>query len=149
MNLPYRFQEEPGDEPVLSVDGYFGAPGLNLSHWPGNETPEDLRHDLSTGSALLFAHLDEAERERRAAGCVAVANNHSDTDGLCATYAVLQPTEALSRERELLDAAAAGDFFQVPNEQAFCIDPLVSRWREPTTSPIAARLAECPDEAAQ
>ncbi|MCH2105141.1 MAG: hypothetical protein MK291_00705 [Planctomycetes bacterium] len=149
MRLPYRFQEEPGTEPVLSVDGYFGAPGLNLSHWPGHETPEDLRHDLSTGSALLFARLDEEERARRAEGCVAVVNNHSDTDGLCATYAVLYPEEALSREAELLDAAAAGDFFQVPSEQAFCIDHLVSRWREPETSPIAARLAECEDEAAE
>ena len=149
MRLPYRFQEEPGTEPVLSVDGYFGAPGLNLSHWPGHETPLDLRHDLSTGSALLFARLDEAERARRAEGCVAVVNNHSDTDGLCATYAVLHPKEALTREQELLDAAAAGDFFQVPNEQAFSIDYLVSRWREPETSPIAARLAECPDEPAQ
>ena len=67
MKLPYRFQEEPGTEPVLSVDGYFGAPGLNLSHWPGNETPEDLRHDLSTGSALLFARLEPEVREERAA----------------------------------------------------------------------------------
>ena len=149
MNLPYRFQEEPGEEAVISVDGTFGAPGLNLSHWPGNTTPKDLRHDLSTGSALLFARLEPAERERRAAGCVAVANNHSDTDGLCATYAVLSPTEALGFERELLEAAAAGDFFQVPSEQAFCIDYLVSCWREPETSPIAARLAECPDEPAQ
>ena len=149
MNLPYRFQEEPGTEPVLSVDGYFGAPGLNLSHWPGHETPEDLRHDLSTGSALLFARLDEGERARRAEGCVAVVNNHSDTDGLCATYAVLHPAQALRRETELLEAAAAGDFFQVPSEQAFCIDHLVSRWREAEASPIAARLAECPDEAAQ
>jgi hypothetical protein len=149
MNLPYRFQEEPGTEPVLSVDGYFGAPGLNLSHWPGHETPEDLRHDLSTGSALLFARLDEGERARRAEGCVAVVNNHNDTDGLCATYAVLRPEEALAHEQELLDAAAAGDFFQVPNEQAFCIDQLVSRWRETETSPIALKLAECLDEPAQ
>ena len=149
MKLPYRFQEEPGTEPVLSVDGYFGAPGLNLSHWPGNETPEDLRHDLSTGSALLFARLAADVREERAAGCVAVVNNHSDTDGLCATYAILHPEQALLLERELLDAAAAGDFFQVPSEQAFCIDHLVSRWREADSSPIADKLAECEDEAAQ
>ena len=149
MRLPYRFQEEPGTEPVLSVDGYFGAPGLNLSHWPGNETPEDLRHDLSTGSALLFARLEPELREERAAGCVAVVNNHSDTDGLCATYAILYPEQALLLEKELIDAAAAGDFFQVPSEQAFCIDHLVSHWREAETSPIAEKLAECEDEAAQ
>ena len=149
MKLPYRFQEEPGTEPVLSVDGYFGAPGLNLSHWPGNETPEDLRHDLSTGSALLFARLEPRLREERAAGCVAVVNNHSDTDGLCATYAVLNPEQALLLEKELIDAAAAGDFFQVPSEQAFCIDHLVSRWRAAENSPIAKQLAECEDEAAQ
>ena len=82
MNLPYRFQEEPGEEAVISVDGTFGAPGLNLSHWPGNTTPKDLRHDLSTGSALLFARLEPADRERRAAGCVAVAVGNSSHAGV-------------------------------------------------------------------
>ena len=53
-------------------------------------------------------HEVALERERRAEGCVAVVNNHSDTDGLCATYAVLHPREALALEQELLDAAAAG-----------------------------------------
>ena len=45
MKLPVRIlldpevsPEDPG-EPLLSVDGAWGAPGLNLSHWPGNKTP--------------------------------------------------------------------------------------------------------------
>ena len=75
MQLPFRIQGDPGSEPVVSVDGAFGAPGLNLSHWPGNTTPPDLRHDLSTGAALAFAALSPEERARRAEGCVAVASS--------------------------------------------------------------------------
>ena len=52
MDLPVRIVDGPPAEPVITVDGAIGAPGLNLSHWPGNTTPKELRHDLSTGSAL-------------------------------------------------------------------------------------------------
>ena len=83
MNLPFRIQTEAGTEPVIAVDGAFDAPGLHLSHWPGNRTPEDLRHELSTGSALRFSALDAAERARRAAGCVAVGGS--------LTYSVCSP----------------------------------------------------------
>ena len=49
---------------VVSVDGLTGLPGLHLSHWPGNATPSELRHDLSTGCALAFARLAPEERRR-------------------------------------------------------------------------------------
>lgn len=39
MDLPFRIQTEPGAEPLITVDGAFGAPGLELSDWPGNRTP--------------------------------------------------------------------------------------------------------------
>lgn len=147
MDLPFRIQSEPGDEPLLSVDGAFGAPGLNLSHWPGNATPADLRHDLSTGIALAFARLDADERARRAAGCVAVANNHYDTDGVLAAFAVLAPDAALPRAAAMLDAAAAGDFFRCPTELAFQIDRVVTEYADPARSPIADRFAGLDDRA--
>ena len=38
--------EKKWGAPIVSVDGVTGARGLNLSHWPGNTTPRELRHDL-------------------------------------------------------------------------------------------------------
>lgn len=126
MDLPVRLQTEAGDEPVVSVDGAWGAPGLNLSHWPGNETPAELKRDLSTGCAFAFVRLEPQRREQLSAGCVAIANNHVDTDGVCATYVLRHPQAALEREDELLAAAEAGDFFHVPSEEAFVADAIVT-----------------------
>tara|TARA_R110002126_G_scaffold274595_1_gene419683 strand:- start:1669 stop:2766 length:1098 start_codon:yes stop_codon:yes gene_type:complete len=146
MNLPFRIGA-PHDEPVVSVDGAFDAPGLNLSHWPGNTTPADLKHDLSTGIALNFARLDPEERERRAAGCVEVLNNHYDTDGVCSALAVLQPERALRIQDGLLEAALAGDFFRAPSERGLAIDATVSRLVDAERSPLA--LAGMTDEQRQ
>lgn len=145
MQLPFRIQGDPGSEPVVSVDGAFGAPGLNLSHWPGNTTPPDLRHDLSTGAALAFAALSPEERARRAEGCVAVANNHYDTDGALAAFAILYPEEATAHREVMLDAAAAGDLFRCPSELAFQIDQIVTAYADPERSPIAGELSGLED----
>jgi hypothetical protein len=139
-----RAAERP-TERIVSVDGAWDAPGLNLSHWPGNRTPPALRHALSTGSALEFALLSAAQRERLAADCVAVANNHYDTDGCAALFAVLRPEHALRREHELLAAAAAGDFFEWPSDQALAIDAIVSGLADPVLSPLAGELERLPE----
>ena len=125
MDLPVRIDPELPADPVVSVDGAWGARGLNLSHWPGNATPRDLRHDLSTGCVLRWARLGREERERRAAGCTAIVNNHYDTDGACALFAARFPERALEREERLLAAARAGDFFRIPDERALALDALV------------------------
>ena len=146
MKLPVRIlldpevsPEDPG-EPLLSVDGAWGAPGLNLSHWPGNKTPYALKHDLSTGCVLNWARLGQVEREAMARGCVAIANNHYDTDGICALFAARYPEEALERSGALIDAARAGDFYQMPTERAFAFDALVSNLGVPGRSPLGARI---------
>jgi hypothetical protein len=142
MNLPFRIGGV-NDEPVVSVDGAFDAPGLNLSHWPGNTTPTDLKHDLSTGIALNFARLNPAVRERRAAGCVEVLNNHYDTDGVCSAFAVLEPERALQLADGLLEAAWAGDFFRAPSQRGLAIDATVTRLVDANLSPLA--LSELDD----
>jgi len=141
MDLPIRMVREAPREPVVAVDGTFDSPGLNLSHWPGNRTPQELRHDLSTGSALLFARLAPERRAELARGCVALANNHYDTDGLCALFAVRHPARALELEQELLDTARAGDLFAFPSERALAVDAIVAAYVDPARSPIAAELA--------
>jgi hypothetical protein len=136
MELPVRIDAGPFTEPVISVDGSFDAPGLNLSHWPGNRTPAELRHDLSTGSALLFAALPAERRRALAQGATAIVNNHYDTDGTCALFAVRHPGLALEHRAALLEAAAAGDFFHTPSERAVIVDLVVEAMAEPERSPL-------------
>jgi hypothetical protein len=140
MDLPLRILGARASELWISVDGAWGQAGLNLSHWPGNTTPIGLRHDLSTGIALNFGRLPESERARLAEGCVGIANNHFDTDGCCAMFATLRPEAALAREAPLLEAAAAGDFFQTPSERAFRIDAVVTNLADPERSPWGDRF---------
>ena len=140
MELPVRYQNEAGAERVVSVDGAFEAPGLNLSHWPGHRTPPTLRRDLSTEIVLAFAKLSSREQRELSAGCIAIVNNHFDTDGNCALYAARYPEQALPRAQALTDAAAAGDFFQGANEQAFAIDCIVAALVDLERSPIAKEL---------
>lgn len=141
MELPVRYQAAPGPEPVICVDGSFGgAAALELSHWPGNRTPSELRDDLSTGCALRFATLPQARRTELARGARAIVNNHYDTDGNAALYATRHPREALARREALLEAAAAGDFFQGDSERGFVVDCIVHGLIDPKRSPIAAEL---------
>lgn len=141
MHLPIRIVDAVVPERLISVDGAWGQPGLNLSHWPGNATPAELRHDLSTGVALRYARLSRARRDELAAGCVGIANNHVDTDGICALFAVAHPEAALAREDRLLEAAWAGDFFRVPSERAFQLDATVGGFYDEARSPWRDRFA--------
>ncbi len=142
MDLPVRLVEEPVRERVICVDGTLDVGGLELSHWPGNRTPPELRHDLSTGCALAFARLEPARRAELAAGATAIVNTHYDTDGTCALFAVRHPQQALARERALLAAARAGDFFQWPDDEALALDAIVAGLADPERSPPRARLAD-------
>src|SRR5262245_65766281 len=100
---PIRILDAKSGERMLSVDGTWGQPGLNLSHWPGNTTPKELRPDLSTGVALNFARLQPKERARLAEGCGGIANNHLDTAGRCALFALGRPGAQPGAEEPLLD----------------------------------------------
>jgi len=136
-----RLVDEPPREPFVAVDGHLSGAVLELSHWPGNTTPRELRHDLSTGAALRFAALAPAQRAELARGARVVANNHFDTDGAMAMFAVLRPDAALARADALLAAAAAGDFFAWPDDRSLAIDAVVGGATDPERSPLAGELA--------
>ena len=72
---------------------------------------------------------------------MAIANNHYDTDGLCALFAVRHPERALELERELLDTARAGVLFAFPSERALAVDAIVAAYADPVRSPLAAELS--------
>src|SRR5687768_9904863 len=100
MPLTYRHYAPDLDPNVcISVDG--NAPAmLNLSHWPGNRTPPQFKHDLSTGSCLIFMH--SPERLKYLTQATTVTNNHWDTDGACSVFAMCRPVEAFRHADILL-----------------------------------------------
>ena len=141
-SLPFRLQTEPGDEPVVCIDGLCGT-GLHLSHWPGNETPAHLKHDLSTGIALNFARLDAAAQDALVGDAVAVINNHVDTDGCLALLATLRPEVALGHAQLLHEVAEAGDFFRAPSERSVGLDAAIEVMLSSEHSPWRERWRGC------
>ena len=67
--------------PNVAVDGRGNATTLlELSHWPGNLTPTQLKADTST--EIVLNCLRSPKRDEYLAGAEAVSNNHYDIDGL-------------------------------------------------------------------
>ncbi len=134
--LAYRhYTRSLNPDQCLCVDGVAPAK-LNLSHWPGNRTPPELKHDLSTGMALKLAQ--SPDRERWLQGITTVTNNHWDTDGLCSVYAVLHPRDALQHGDVLLAAAMAGDFTMFTTPEGVKIDLTLTALTKHQESPVAS-----------
>ena len=123
----------------LSVDG-MSPRGPNLSHWPGNRTPQPWKADLSTGICLNYAKATTGDQEEFLAGAREVLNDHYDTDGFLSLLAVIAPEIALPREEGLLAAAATGDYQAFQSERAFAVDRIVLNLAAPH-SPIADEFA--------
>ncbi|HEX8119420.1 MAG TPA: DUF6687 family protein [Pyrinomonadaceae bacterium] len=128
--------------PLLSVDGTVEG-ALHLSHWEGNETPEELRADTSTEIALNFAAWPR--RDEWAQGVEVVTNNHFDADGVLSVWSVLNGGRAPALRDELIAAAEAGDFSEFPNEDAVRVSILLQGGDNPfvpgVNSPLVEHLA--------
>jgi len=125
MDLQLTSAADPTLRPWhLSVDG-MSPEGPNLSHWPGNRTPAELKADLSTGICLRFARADPADQRRWLDGATQVLNDHYDTDGFLSLLAVTRPDVAQAREEVCLLAAATGDYGTFATDRAFAIDRVV------------------------
>lgn len=115
----------PDGRPTISCDGRIpGGVTLELTHWTGNETPDELYADTSTEMALKFA-----QHEQYAADFVdaIVLNNHYDTDGILSVWACLEPTEALKYSALLIHGAEAGDFGEWSSDMGVKLDCALSR----------------------
>ena len=128
--------------PKLSVDGTVDD-AVQLSHWEGNATPEELRADTSTEIALNFVAWPR--RAGLTEGVEVVTNNHFDTDGVLSVWTVLNGGRALELRDELVAAAEAGDFSEFPNERAVRASILIQGGDNPflegVNSPLARHLA--------
>jgi len=133
-----RYVDELADIDKIIVDGNGAGCGLQLSHWPGNTTPAHLKADLSVESVLRF--IADPTYPQMVRGRSIVTNDHHDTDGLLAAWAVLNPTTALLHRRALIAAAETGDFYEFTTPQALQFDLLVEAFTEPDRSPIGHEL---------
>lgn len=136
----FRFGTEGADPArTLVVDG--AADGFRcLSHWPGADVPDCLRHDLSTGMALNWAACSAEQRDELLGPFEWVANTHYDTDGVLSAFAVLQPEQALTRAPALLAAAACGDFCTWQGRPALQLELTLSALPRHPRSPATAHL---------
>jgi hypothetical protein len=142
--MKYR-QYTPDLEQVdkIIVDGNKCGVGLQLSHWPGNTTPAEFKADLSLDIVLRLlaspdfgAHLSEFDL---------VTNDHYDTDGLLAIWALLNPTNSREHASALQAAAEAGDFYEFTSPEAVQFDLIVQAFESLEKSPVAMQLADLAD----
>jgi hypothetical protein len=139
-DLVYRhWHDDLNPDDCISVDGNPPA-RLNLSHWPGNRTPESLRHELSTGMCLKLA--EAKDRARLLDGITTVTNNHIDTDGICSVFAVIEPGLALAHAQLLLAAALAGDFGLVTTPEGLKVELTLTAMTRRLDSPVASAIVE-------
>jgi hypothetical protein len=136
--VPYGSELE--QTPNIVVDGRGNdATVLELSHWPRNRTPAELKADTSTEIALNYARSAGRETYRR--GSEAVSNNHYDVDGLMSMWTVLNPATALEHTDLLVATGECGDFDRWSGEHATKIACALYGMELGKTSPVRQTLA--------
>ncbi|HEY9716518.1 MAG TPA: DUF6687 family protein, partial [Trichormus sp.] len=110
-----------------------------LSHWPGNQTPGDLKADLS--AEIVLNYLENPQHHIDVA---AASNTHFDADGLMGLWALLNPEGALARKQLLVDVASAGDFGVCHDRDAARVCFVLSSWGDPDRSPLNQQVFQLP-----
>ncbi|MCH8993622.1 MAG: hypothetical protein IH959_01475 [Chloroflexi bacterium] len=131
--------------PHVIVDGQGNdATVLALSHWPGNQTPPELKADSSTEIVLNYLRSSRRDEYRRDAE--AVSNNHYDIDGLMSVWAMLSPEAALERADLLVAIGECGDFDRWSGAQATKVTCALHGLEMLPSSPMHQRLAAVQDD---
>jgi hypothetical protein len=122
------------DADKIIVDGNQCGVGIQLSHWPGNTTPAPFKADLSVEIVLRL--LDFPGAAPVLSVVELVTNDHYDTDGLLAAWALLNPLEAPRHAKALQAAAEAGDFYEFTSPEAVQFDLVVRAFESAERSPL-------------
>jgi hypothetical protein len=117
-----------------------GAPAESLA---GNTTPAQFKADLSLDIVLRFLASPDPTIQFSDSGLV--TNDHYDTDGLLAVWALLNPARALEHAPALQAAAAAGDFYEFISADAVQFDLIVRAFESLEKSPLARLITGLPD----
>lgn len=117
-----------GGRHTITCDGNVPGATLQLTHWTGNETPEEVYADTSTEIALNFIEQsgDDDDDDDDSFAKALVLNNHYDTDGVLSCYALLEPEFALKHKQIFIDAAESGDFGEFSSENGVKLDIALS-----------------------
>jgi hypothetical protein len=134
------FTPELEHTPKIIVDTADCGRGLQLSHFPRNRTPPEFKADLSAEVALRWAAHPRRAEYLPGADVDVVTNDHFHCDGMLAAYTVLRPAEALAHRAVLVDAAQAGDFFELVSPRAVQFTHLVEAFMHSDRSPLARDL---------
>ncbi len=138
--MVFRFYtEELANVDVLSVDG-LAPKGLNLSHWPGNRTPDQFKADTSTEMALKF--MKSPDKDKYLKGLEIVTNNHYDTDGFLSIASILYPDLSIENEKLLIDTATTGDFSRFTTHKALKFDLTISGFSSSNKSPLYSQIQD-------
>lgn len=121
-----------GDQPNIIVDGQAQrATILTLSHWPWNNTPQELLRDTST--EIVFAYLDSP---RHHVETTLVSNSHYDEDGLLSMYALVNPIHAIRHRQLMIATSRAGDFAICSDPDAAKLSFILAAYADPELSPL-------------
>ena len=130
--------------PNVTVDANANAATvLELSPWPGNKTPGELKADTSTEIAVNYLRSPQPDSYRR--GAEAVTSCEFGIDGLMALWALLNPQEALQRADLLVAVAECGAFDRWPDDRAAKTTCAIRGFQTLPSSPIYAALAGLSD----
>lgn len=113
------FSEQLNHTPNVMVDsGGMKATVLELSHWPGNKTPNELKADTSAEIVINFLESASPDSYLKNAEVVSLSNDHYDIDGLLSVWALLEPDVTLKHRDLVIAAAETGDFDKYTNDEA-------------------------------
>ena len=118
---------------IMSVDGVIPV-GINLSHWPGNRTPE--RFKAKTTTEMVMKLNGARDRADILEGVEVVTNNHYDTDGFLSVLGVFEPDFVDKHKEDLMDAAESGDFQRYTSDIGLKLDLLLANYSSSEKSPF-------------
>jgi len=130
------YNDKLAKKPKLSVDGIVPV-SLHFSHFKGNKTPPRYKADTGTEIAIKVAEDSSFDRNR----VPICTNNHYDTDGVLAVWAMCFPEDAVLTKEVAIKAAETGDFNHYSTDEAFKVDAAIEGYRHAPSSPYAATIA--------
>ncbi|MDP6125913.1 MAG: hypothetical protein QGH20_09190, partial [Candidatus Latescibacteria bacterium] len=128
-------------EKKIVVDGGRSV-GLNLSHWPSNATPSELRAD--TSAEIVLNYLKSGQRKSYGDFAI-VTNDHYDVDGAIAVWMILNPDSAEDHTDLLISAATTGDFERYTSDDALKLAIAIQKFGDKEASPVADGLRDAQD----
>jgi hypothetical protein len=127
-------------QPFVVVNGpHDPRARLELSNWPGSNTPREFAADTGAETVLRFLRSPTAEvalRELRVA-----SSPRFDGGALLALWALLSPAQALANAQRLIAAARAAEFGVGEGIEARAFVCTVNAFQNPDESPLGPALA--------